>query len=486
MKKIIFLVLLLSSLFVSCKKSFIELNPISTVSLDLLYKTDKDFQDAVTGTYSALQVQYQNFWIFGDLRGDDSKHEIPSNVSLFSTDNFSLASDATLLRDTWRNYYRVINRANTVLAKISSADVSVVKNKAQYIAEAKFLRALAYFDLVRIFGNVPMITTVIDVDEAYKSGREKVDKIYDEIIVKDLLDAENVLPLKYTGTGVGRATKGAAKAILGKVYLTRKDYVKAEAKLQEVTTLGYSLLANFNDLFDYTKNEHHSEYIFDIEYEEGIGLGSNFTNIFIPNSVQMAAFYKVTGARGESNSVGDSFFNLFPANDLRKDISIGIKGGYKDANGNFVAVLPTTSQTYTKKYLTPVATSNDSRANWKVIRYADVLLMYSEVLNENGKTTEAQLPSSNANATLNKVRARAGQPEITGLSQNALRDQILQERRLELCFEGNRWFDLVRTGRAINVMQPYGMKSHMTVFPVPLSQVLLINNPSIFPQNDGY
>jgi tetratricopeptide (TPR) repeat protein len=480
MKKIISFILLLPALAISCKKEFIELNPISTVSLDYLYKTDKDFQDAVTGTYSALQIQYQNFWIFGDLRGDDSKHEIPSNVALFSTDNFSLASNASLLTDTWRNYYRVINRANTVLEKLTAADVSVVKNKAQYTAEAKFLRAVAYFDLVRIFGDVPMVTTVIDVDQAYTSGREKVDKIYDEIITKDLSEAENVLPVKYTGVDVGRATRGAAKSLLGKVYLTRKDFAKAESKLQEVTTLGYSLLGNYNDLFDYSKNEHHSEYIFDIEYEEGIGLGSNFTNTFIPNSVQMAAFYKVTGGRGESNSVGDTLFNLFASNDLRKDISIGIKGGYKDANGNFVAVLPTTSQTYTKKYLTPVATANDSRANWKVIRYADVLLMYAEALNENGKTALAI-------GYLNQVHKRAGLAEYpTNLTKEETREKIYLERRLELAFEGHRWFDLVRTGRAFSVMQPYGMKAHMTVFPLPLSQVLLINNEAVLPQNEGY
>lgn len=479
MKKTIYLILLFSIFIVSCKKDFIELNPVSTVSLDVLYKTDKDFQDAVTGGYSALQAQYQNFWIFGDLRGDDSKHEIPSNVALYSTDNFSLSGEATLLRDTWRNYYRVINRSNTVLEKIAGVDVSIVKNKAQYTAESKFLRALAYFDLVRIFGDVPMVTTVIDIDQAYKSIREKVDKIYDEIIIKDLSDAEANLPAKYSGADIGRATKGAAKAILGKVYLTRKDYVKAEAKLQEVTTLGYALLPNYNDLFDYTKNEHHSEYIFDIEYEEGIGLGSNFTNTFIPNSVQMAAFYKVIGGRGESNSVGDSIFALFAATDLRRDITVGIKGGYRDANGNFVALLPTTSQTYTKKYLTPVATANDSRANWKVIRYADVLLMYAEALNENGKTAQALV-------YLNQVRTRAGLPLYSNLTKDDAREKIYLERRLELAFEGHRWFDLVRTGRAFSVMQKYGMKPHMNVFPIPLSQILLINDPGIFAQNEGY
>jgi tetratricopeptide (TPR) repeat protein len=463
----------------SCKKEFLQLNPISTVSVDVLYKTDKDFQDAVTGTYSALMVPYQNFWMFGDLRADDSKQEIPSNVTAYSLDNFTIGSDNSLLKDTWGNYYRVINRANTILDKIKDADVSVVKNKARYIAEAKFLRALAYFDLVRIFGDVPLVTTKVNIEGAYKIGREKTDKIYDEVIIPDLKDAEINLPVKYASTDIGRATRGAAKSLLGKVYLTRKDFIDAEAKLQEVTTLGYALLPKFTDLFDYSKNEHHSEYIFDIEFEEGIGLGSNFTNTFIPNSVQMAAFYKVSGGRGESNSVGDSLFTLFTSQDLRKDITVAVKGGWIDGNGNFVPLLPTTSQSYTKKYLTPVATGNDSRANWKVIRYADVLLMYAEALNENGKTAEAL-------AQLNKIRARAGVPTYSNLSQNETRDKIYLERRLELAFEGHRWFDLVRTGRALTVMQPYGMKANMTVFPIPISQVRLINDNNLFPQNPGY
>lgn len=480
MKKIIPHIMLLSALVISCKKEFIELNPISTATTDFLYKTDKDFKDAVTGTYSAFQKQYQDFWVFGDLRGDDSKHEIPSNVERFSTDNFSLASNAILLTNTWKNYYTAINRANTVLDKITTADANVIKNKLQYTSEAKFLRALAYFDLVRIFGDVPKITSVISVDQAYATGRDKTDKIYDEIIIPDLLEAEINLPATYTGSDIGRATSGAAKSLLGKVYLTRKDFVRAEPKLQEVTTLGYQLLPNYNDLFDYSKNEHHSEYIFDIEYEEGIQLGSSFTNTFIPNSVQMAAFYKVVGGRGESNSVGDTLFNLFAANDARRDISVGVKGGYIDGDGNFVAVLPTTSQTYTKKYLTPVATSDDSRANWKVIRYADVLLMYAEALNENGKTPEAI-------GYLNEVHERAGlDPYPTDLTEEETRENIYLERRLELAFEGHRWFDLVRTGRALSVMQPYGMKEYMNVFPLPLSQVLLINNDAIFPQNTGY
>ena len=479
MKKISCIILVLSVMCTACKKAFIELNPISTVGTDALYKTDKDYQDAVTGVYSAMMVPYQNFWLFGDLRADDSKHEIPSNVTLYSIDNFTLSIENTLLSDTWRNYYRIINRANNILNKIGSADISIVKNKDRYIAETKFLRALAYFNLVRIFGDVPMITSVISIDEAYVSSREKVEKIYNEIIIKDLLDAENNLPVKYAGADIGKATKGAAKSLLGKVYLTLKDFAKAESKLQEVTALGYALLPNYNDLFDYTKNEHHNEYIFDIEYEEGIGLGSNFTNTFIPNSVQMATFYKVSGGRGESNSVAGGLFSAFDSQDVRRNITVGIKGGYYDANGNFVSLLPTTSQTYTKKYLTPVATGNDSRANWKVIRYADVLLMYAEALNENNKTSDAL-------TWLNMVRTRAGLPGYIGLSKDETREKIYTERRLELAFEGHRWFDLLRTGQAYNIMKNYGMKEYMSVFPIPQSQIKLINNSSVFPQNPGY
>src|SRR4028119_343893 len=145
----------------SCKKEFIELRPVSTVTVDVLYKSDKDFQDAIIGCYTPLQAQYQVFWVFGDLRGDDSRHEVLANLSRVAVDVFTLNNDDPLLRDTWRNYYQVISRANEILAKIETADVALVKNKDRHIAETRFLRAIAYFDLVRIFGDVPMITKQI-------------------------------------------------------------------------------------------------------------------------------------------------------------------------------------------------------------------------------------------------------------------------------------------------------------------------------------
>jgi len=478
-------ILLLAGLFIisSCGKSFIERPPVSAATVDVLYKTDKDFQDAVMGGYQALRNQYTNFWQFGDLRGDDAFIQVSNQPTSTNIDVFSLNSSDALLNNTWANYYIVINLANNIITKIANADAAVVKNKDRYIGEAKFLRAIAYFDLVRIFGDVQMITNIPTADEVAKIPRTPVATIYAEIIIKDLLDAGTKLPQSYTGTEVGRATKGAAKAILGKVYMTVKDFPKAEAVLQELTTAPYTyaLLPNYNDLFDYSKNEHHSEYIFDIEYEEGLGgLGSNWTNGFMPNVTALLNYYKINGGFGESLCPTMLFINLWQANDKRKDISVQCCGQWKNPTTGAVTIFSSqTSQSYTMKYITAVATQNDSKANWKVIRYADVLLMYAEALNENGKTPLALTP-------LNQIRTRAGLPVFSTLTQTEARDSIAQERRFELCFEGHRWFDLVRTGKALTACAPVGMKDYMTVFPVPLTQVRVMNNPTIFPQNNGY
>jgi starch-binding outer membrane protein, SusD/RagB family len=467
------------SIAISCSDDFINIIPVSSVSVNVVYKTDKDFMDALTGAYNTLQDQYEDFYLFGDVRGDDSWQEIYKNNSQSYSDAFVTTSSDGLMNSTWGNYYKAIFRLNTILSKIATADPAVVTNKDRYIAEAKFLRALSYFDLVRIFGDVPMVTTPLSIQEGYAAGRENVDRIYDEVIIPDLMIAENGLPVSYSGNDVGRPTQGAAKALLGRVYLTRRDFQNAEAKLQEVTTMGYELLDNYNDLFDYTKDEHHSEYIFDIEYEEGIGEGNKFTNAFAPNSKPFTNFFGIGGNGDEQNSPTQVLINLFDSKDLRKDVTVGVTGGFYDADSVFIELPSNTSQTYTKKYLVPVLASNDSRANWKVIRYADVLLMYAEALNENGKTAEALSP-------LNDVRVRAGLPEYSGLSQAEARDAISLERRLELSFEGVRWFDLLRTGQAYDVMKDYGMLPHMTVFPLPLSQVQLMDDAAIFPQNEGY
>lgn len=348
MKTITWLVVL--TFLLSCKKDFIELSPQSSASTDALYKTDKDFQDAVVGIYTSYQSIYQTFWQFGDLPGDDTEQQHSAQLDLVNINNFLATSATPSLHNTWSDHYRIIFRANTVLEKIEKADPAVVTNKNRHIGEAKFLRALAYFNLVRIFGDVPMVTAPLTIEEASKTGREKVDKVYEEVIVKDLLDAEIKLPAKYTGTDVSKATKGAAKALLGKVYVTRKDFAKAEPKLQEMTTLGYSLLPNYNDLFDYTKDEHHSEYIFDIEYTDGgLGLGSGFTNNFTPNLAAVINFFGLKGAGGQQGAPTTEIFTLYESGDKRKDISIArVADGLVDKNGQKIPLTPIDVTTYSK------------------------------------------------------------------------------------------------------------------------------------------
>lgn len=478
MKPIFSILILIAFFSFSCKKSFIELQPQSTASVDELYNNDKDFKDAEVGIYNILQTQYKDMWLFGDIRGDDAWDELVKGTAA-AMDLFTINNDDPVIKSTWLNYYNMINRANLLLSKIADKDVAVVPNKDIYIGEAKFLRALAYFDLVNIYGDVPLVTEPMTIEESYKTGREKVATIYSEVIIKDLLDAESKLPEKYSGADVGRATKGAAKSMLGKAYLFTHDFLKAEDKFREVTTMGYALLPTYTDLFDYTKDEHHSEYIFDVEYEQGMGEGNCFTTNFCPKNPDIAAFYGVIGGQNGNNNPPRSLFAIFPQGDLRKDITAA--DGYTDNNGVYHHLIPTSNdvQTFTKKYMVRLTASCDSRANWKVIRYADVLLMFAEALNENGKTDEALL-------YLNKVHTRAGLPEYSAMTQNETRETIYLERRLELSFEGHRWFDLVRTGRALSVMSANGMKDYMTVFPLPLSQIQLINDPAILPQNPGY
>jgi tetratricopeptide (TPR) repeat protein len=473
MKKLFFTVIIASVLLVQCKKDFLDIIPESSVTTDILYKTDKDFQDAVTGCYTALRSAYSDMYKYGDVRSDDAWHALGNDVTMNAINNFSERSSESVFASTWSNYYLVIFRANVLLSKIDKLDVSVIPNKARHVAEAKFLRALAYFDLVNIFGDLPKVTTDISIQDAYKSGRASAASIYSDVIIPDLLAAETGLSVKYTGADVGRATTGAAKSLLGKAYLYTKDFVKAEAKFQEVTTLGYSLLPNYLDLFNYTKSEHHSEYIFDIEYiSGGLGLGSHFSNSFVPKSNGAFAdtYLGIKGGLGELNTPTFDLFYAFAPTDIRRNITV-------DTNRVFYRFIQIAD--FTRKYVAPTPSLNDSPANWKVIRYADVLLMYAEALNENGKTPEAL-------AQLNIVRSRVSMPTYSGLTQAQARNAIYDERRFELGMEGHRWFDLVRTGRALTIMASTGMKAYNVVFPVPLREVQVINDPSIFPQNAGY
>lgn len=456
----------------ACTGDFLDLLPPSTIVVENLYRTDQDFDQAVLGVYAAIRGQYTNMWMVGDLRADDVWQQQQNQTGPVNTDIFSAHTAAAGI---WNAGYQTIHRANTILEKIQDADVP---NKARYVAEAKFLRALAYFNIVRTFGDAVLLTRPVLPEEAMKIGRSPVATIYSEVIIPDLVEAGAVLPESYSGASVGRATRGAAKALLGKVYLTIGEYQAAEQTLLEVTTMGYQLLSDYEKLYDWNGEKHHSEYIFDIEYSSSPSIpGSTWTNLFAPNWLTFRNHYGVPGTLGDQFTPTRQFRDLFEEGDRRKAISVA--DGITTDDGVFHPLPPNLAELITLKYAVSIPSANNSNANWIVLRYADVLLMLAEAMNENGKTAEAH-------AYINQVRARAGLPDLVGLTQQEMRAAIEKERRLEFNGEGHRWFDLVRWGKAYEVLAPLGMQPYMVLWPIPQQQIDIIGDPTIMWQNPGY
>jgi hypothetical protein len=289
-------------------------------------------------------------------------------------------------------------------------------------------------------------------------------------IVSDLTQAGGLLPDSYSGSNVGRATSGAAKSLLGKVYLTRKQYSEAARVLKEVIDGGqYALLPSYADVFR-VENANHKESIFEVQYKANSqGRGSPFATLFTPRTGNAGILLTGQGATQGYNRPSPDMISAYPAGDLRKDASLA---------PNWTDGARVNNDPYIKKYLSRQSAVSDGDANWFVLRYADVLLMYAEALNELGRTSEAS-------PYLNQIRRRAGLSPLDGLGQAQMRLALEQERRVELAFEGHRWFDLLRTGRAIEVMNSKGFNitSRDLLYPIPQSQIDI--NPELR-QNDGY
>ena len=485
MKKNIILLMLLVIAGTSCKKSFIELQDPTKISTTDLYSDANGLNLAVNAAYGTLQDIYGKgsggvgMYLFTDVPSDNS-NALVSGASLGDFDLFTVAPENINLGTQWQNFYKCIARCNAIIARAPAVNMSTTL-RDRYIAECKFLRALCYFNAVRIWGGVPLITKEIaTIDESLSYGRETVPNVYAQI-EKDLTEAETVLPATYATADQGRATSGAAKAILGKVYLTEAKFDKCKAELtpllpRATNAWGYDLLPNYGDVF-LTTNELNKEIIFAVRYTKGgFGTGSPFFNWFTPN--QSGSTIATIGGGAGFNSIMQDLVDAFPITDPRKAVSVGT---YVGGGINYY---------YTKKYTDVPANANDSNNDWIVIRYADVLLMYAEAENElNGP--------ANAISYINDVRRRAYGNNANDLtaaqtsSQDNMRLAIENERRLELNMEGHRWFDLLRTGRAVAVMNAsftrYQTKNGSTViqisaphnllFPIPLREIQL--NPKL-------
>ncbi|GAB4012676.1 RagB/SusD family nutrient uptake outer membrane protein [Spirosoma migulaei] len=453
----------------SCNDDFLSLTPETDRNTTNFYQTAADFNNAVVGTYNALKlsgVYGTSLYWMGEVSTDNTDFGVNTRQAV-NVDNFQFVDHTyTSLNDiifsAWRDHYRGISRANAILTRIESAKIAD-NLKMQYKGEAQFLRALFYFDLVRLFGDIPLITTEITTpDGASSLTRTPAEDVY-KLIISDLQSAEQALPISYGTADIGRVPQGAAKALLGKVYLTRKDWATAAAKLKEVITSGkYQLLPKYADVFSYATPTN-AEILFNVQYKSGnTGQGSGF------GPVQASEGARITG--GSMRYPTADMETAYEAGDQRKSFSM--KSSYLDATGQLV------NQRYVSKYVQFGALASDSDIDFPVLRYADVLLMYAEALNEVDFNPEAV-------TYLNQVRKRAGLADTKAADQASFRLAIEQERRVEFAFENQRWFDLVRTGRYVTVMNAKGLKvqDFNTLFLIPQREIDL--NKSL-KQNPGY
>lgn len=463
----------------SCLDEFLNLAPQTTRNTNDFYQTESDFNTAVAGTYAALKLSglYSSslIWI-GEVSTDNTDYGKAYQTSLvyqFQFENLEYSSLNSIIYAAWRDHYIGIARANAILDRIDHVDIGGKKD--QYKAEAQFLRALFYFNLVRIFGDVPLVLHEITSPyEANNLIRNSKVKVYEEII-SDLQAAEKTLPPKYSTENAGRATQGAAKTLLAKVYLTLQQWENASDKLSEVISdkaiYGYKLLNNYVDVFDFNTPVN-DEIIFNVQYKSGnIGQGSNFWESFAPDLVTTPVLGPNGGSGKGQNRPTEDMENAYEADDLRKNISM--QNHYLLPNGRPVYVR------YVTKYKQYGALPDESDVDWPVLRYSDVLLMYAEALNE-------QNDQGNALPYLNEVRERAGLLKKENLTQEELRTAIEQERRVEFAFENHRWFDLARTNRYVGVMQSKGFPatSRHNLFIIPQNEIDL--NPEGITQNPDY
>jgi hypothetical protein len=457
----------------SCTKSFVDITPQGIVPVTTYYNTEIDIKSALNGAYSSLRPIYNEQYGFGEIPSDNTQTYGESEVLYGEEDKLTWTPTSTNLQNAWKRFYATIAYANIVLGHVGTPPMTQA-NRDLYIGQAKFLRALMYFNMVRMFGGVPLVLTELTSEEqAYTYNRATAAAVYAQI-EKDLTEAAAVLPASYTGTDIGRATSIAANGLLGKVYMYENKFTQAEAILATVSATAGTLIS-YDQIFGLGK-DNNKDILFSVQYlSGGYSEGNTYARGFVP---QPSGTTITTSVTGNSNNVGtSSLYNAFEAGDSRLATSIG------------VFVSGSLTYYYAKKFIYATVTGvSEGDNDWPVLRYGDVILLYAEALNENGKTTEAL-------TQLNLIRSRANLLPKLGLIQADARTAIRNERRVELCFEAERWFDLVRWGTYVQVMTAFktspgsvngtigNITTNLSLYPIPLREIQL--NPNLT-QNPGY
>ncbi len=480
----------------SCDK-FLEEDPKSLISTDKFYKTNSDVISATNAIYFALRDDVTGsispIWM-AEMTTDDTRTN-PGAAQVqerLEVENLIYAARHVFIRNIWNSGYKAIGYANAVLANVDTLanpglSKSIVKRS---FGEACFLRAFVYTRLVQLYGDVPLMLAPVDDNTLFPQRARKED-VYAQIIA-DLKYAEANLANTYTynSNDGGRATKVAAKALLGYVYLVMAGYPlndntkwqAAADKLKEIidqkATFGVDIVPVYKDIFDVTKKATNRENIF--YYKGTSGQSGNYSAF-----TRMQYWYYQFASIIPTKEAVDSLYN---ATDTRRTVSMARKSGS--------AIVPITTGTTTpivNKFIDNLANSNDNQNDYHALRYSDVVLMYAEALIEIGGSGNLDI----ALAAINSVRKpHSGLPDLTYTTQDDLRQILRTERRREFAFEGKRYYDLIRWNIFIPTMKAHMAKEYnrpVTEFEyinenrllLPLPFIDLVNNPNLR-QNPGY
>jgi starch-binding outer membrane protein, SusD/RagB family len=484
-KSTAFIILIISIFAIPACEKFLDLDPPYVQDAENYFLTPEDYDRALIGAYDMLQGSFLSVWI-GEIASDNTiagGESVTDTEGLHEIDAMNHGGENTELLNLWRWNYTGISRTNYIMEFKDNIDF---EGKDNIIAQTRFLRAFYYFELVKVFGDVPLIIDQrLGVDEAASIERTPASEVYAQIEA-DLLAAAPLLDI--APEVKGQVSQGAALSLLGKAYLYQGKYAEAASTFESVIALGtYSLINDFNALFT-VANEGHSETIFDVEYTglEGGGYGCL---ICLEGNVG-PGFQGIRQYNGPVYGDGNSYnlptqdlYDAFDPSDPRRDATI------LDIDA-FIAAQPDPESItyaigagghtgfYNNKYIKrqgEIGLPDDdltSPVNYKVIRYADVLLMAAEAHYLTGNTAKAQ-------EYMNLVRARAGMPVIvlTGV------EDIWNERRLELSCEGHRFFDLVRTNQAAANIEGFQINKN-ELFPIPQIEIDLTGGN--WSQNQGY
>jgi len=487
--KILILTAILTTLvFHGCNESFLEKSPPSSLSEANFFQTEEDAISAINAAYGSLQMRglySEDYPKVAEVPADDITID---NTSGLSFDDFGFSPAESQIDNVYSLSNEGVFRANQVLARVPDIDMDEAL-KSRILGEAKFLRALYYWHLTSVFGQVPLLTEPPETVAESEVPKASLEELYDQMI-QDLQEAIQALPARseYDEANLGRATSGAAQALLGKVYLYAEMYPEAEAAFLQVINSGeYSLVPDFSQII-IESNDNNQESVFEVQYTDVGGGGWATIDGAGANETTLRERLNYPNGRGGFGNLlpTQEIVDEFEEGDPRLEASVFRQGDVYDptTEGEEIYQSAWTPTGYAiKKGMLPFRRNLvESGTNWPIIRYADVLLMYAEAANENGSQAEAI-------DALNMVRDRVDMPHYPTAdypvsNQQEVFEAIVHERRVELAFEYHRYNDLRRWGLAEAELGNLGYQAPRNRY-MPLPQAEVDTNPEL-EQNPNY